>query len=177
MKGGDATHSRGPRYTKRNNYGKENYPSRGPTPSDQAKRNQQQGNLQGYINPPTMQQWNRQGAGNAVDREMAYAQNLCYRCGSNAHMARDCDAWNQRNRVTQQRGNGGTVAAITQGMEQLQTQPNNAPMPHQSPPGILRPQPMPISQPMEGQGYVPAPEVRDYVRHNHIGRMGQPTDQ
>ncbi len=27
MKGGDATHSRGPSYTMRNNYGKENYPS------------------------------------------------------------------------------------------------------------------------------------------------------
>ncbi len=148
----------------RNNYGKENYPSRGPAPPDQAMRNQQQGNLQGYINPPTMQQWNRQGAGNAVDRDMAYAQNLCYRYGSNAHMARDCDAGNQRGRMPQQGGNGGNVAAITQGMEQLQTQLSNSQMPHQSPPGILRPQPMPNSQLIEDQGYVPAPQVQDYVR-------------
>ena len=94
MKGGDATHSRGPSYTMRNNHGKENYPSRGPAPPDQVIRNQQQGELQGYINPPTMQQWNRQGTGIAVDRDMAYAQNLCYRCGSNTHMARDCDDCN-----------------------------------------------------------------------------------
>ena len=94
MKRGDVTHSRGPSYTMRNNYGKGNYPSRGQAPPDHAMRNQQQSNLQGYINAPTVQQWNRHGAGNAVDRDAAYAQKLCHRCGSNAHMARDCDAWN-----------------------------------------------------------------------------------
>ncbi len=57
MKGGDAIQSRGPSYTMGNNYGKENYPSRGPGNPDNATRNQQQ-SLQGYIN----QQWNRQGA-------------------------------------------------------------------------------------------------------------------
>ncbi len=92
MKGGDATQSRAPSYTMRNSYSKENYPSRGQGPPDHAARSQQQ-NLQGYINPPTVQQWNRQGAGNVVDRDLAYAQNLCYKCGSSAHMTRECDAW------------------------------------------------------------------------------------
>ncbi len=55
MKGGDATQPRAPSYTMRNSYGKENYSSRGQGPSDHAARNQQQ-NLQGYINPPTVQQ-------------------------------------------------------------------------------------------------------------------------
>ncbi len=57
-----------------------------------------------------------------------------------------------------------TVAAITQGMEQLQTQPGNAPMQCQSPPGILRPNPMPSVQPVDNPGYMPAPRVQEYVR-------------
>ena len=119
MKGGDATYSWAPNCTMRNNYNKENYPSRRDLQGRdlQVMRGQQQNNLQGYINLLTVQQWTRQGAGNPVDRDRAHNQNLCFRCGLSRHVARDCEIWNQRNRNPQQSGNDGTVAAITQGME------------------------------------------------------------
>ncbi len=146
----------------RKNHGKENHPVRtqGPPDQTQAVQGQQQNNLQGYINPPTMQQWNRQGNGNVIVRDMAVNQNLCFRCGLSGHMTRDCDVWNQRNLVPLFGGNTGTVAAITQGMDQLQAQLGSVQAQHQSPPGILRPTPMPNSQSMDNQGFVPAPKYK-----------------
>ena len=66
--------------------------------------------------------------------------------------------------MPEQGGNTGTVAAISQGMEQLQTQLGNAQTQYQSPPGILRPNLMPNAHPVVNQGYVPLPHLQDYVR-------------
>ncbi len=68
---------RGPSYQVK----RDGYAPRGQAPADQQVRTQQ-GNLQGYINPQTVN-WNRQGGWNAVSREQAYALDLCYKCGLN----------------------------------------------------------------------------------------------
>ncbi len=149
MKSGEAS-GRNPAYALR----KDAYVPRGETPADQQMRNQQ-ANLQGYINPPAVN-WNRQGAGNAVSREQAYALDLYYKCGVKNHIAKYCEDYHQQQQ--QQQVTVSAVAEVTQGMEQLHTEqcapqrsPSGTPIA-----GILK------SLRMEVTGHAPAPQVQDY---------------